>query len=72
MADNAVLFKLLAKSVGMKYGIMPTFMAKPYGDVSGIAAEVNSVMADISASCFSDFDHELAPWNFRSYPRIDS
>lgn len=34
MADNAVLFKLVAKSVGMKYGITPTFMAKPYSDVS--------------------------------------
>lgn len=33
MADNGVLFKLMAKSVGMKYGIMPTFMAKPYGNV---------------------------------------
>jgi hypothetical protein len=34
MADNAILFKLVAKSVGMKYGIIPTFMAKPWGDVS--------------------------------------
>lgn len=34
MADNAVLFKLVAKSVGVRYGIMPTFMAKPYSDVS--------------------------------------
>lgn len=33
MADNASLFKLVARSVGMKYGIMPTFMAKPWGDV---------------------------------------
>lgn len=34
MADNAVLYKLLAKSVGIKYGIMPTFMAKPWATVS--------------------------------------
>ena len=34
MADNACLFKLVAKSVGIKYGIMPTFMAKPWSDVS--------------------------------------
>ncbi len=34
MADNAILFKLVAKSVGMKYGILPTFMAKPWADVS--------------------------------------
>jgi len=33
MADNGVLFKLVAKSVGIKYGIMPSFMAKPWGDV---------------------------------------
>lgn len=29
-----MLYKLLAKSIGMKYGIMPTFMAKPWGNVS--------------------------------------
>lgn len=33
MADNAILFKLLAKSVGIKHGIMPSFMAKPWGNV---------------------------------------
>jgi glutamine synthetase len=33
LADNAVLFKYLAKSVGMKHGVMPTFMAKPWGNV---------------------------------------
>lgn len=33
MADNAILFKFVAKTIGMKYGIMPTFMAKPYSDV---------------------------------------
>ena len=33
-ADNAILFKLLAKTAGMGHGIMPSFMAKPYADVS--------------------------------------
>lgn len=33
VADNAVLFKLLAKTIGMQYGIIPSFMAKPYADV---------------------------------------
>lgn len=37
MADNAVLFKFLAKSVGMKHGITPSFMAKPWGNVSSRA-----------------------------------
>ncbi len=34
MADNALLFKYLVKSLGMKYGITPSFMAKPWGNVS--------------------------------------
>jgi glutamine synthetase len=38
VADNAILFKLLAKTAGMQYGIMPSFMAKPYGDVSSAAS----------------------------------
>jgi glutamine synthetase len=33
MADNAILFKYTAKSIGMKHGVMPSFMAKPWGDV---------------------------------------
>ena len=34
MADNAILFKFAAKSIGIKYGIIPSFMAKPWGNVS--------------------------------------
>lgn len=34
MADNAILFKYLAKSIGMKHGVLPSFMAKPWGNVS--------------------------------------
>jgi len=34
MADNAILFKLTAKSVGMKHNIIPSFMAKPWNGVS--------------------------------------
>ena len=34
MADNGLLFKLVAKSMGMKHGVMPTFMAKPWENVS--------------------------------------
>ena len=34
MADNAILFKYTAKSIGMKHGIIPSFMAKPWGNVS--------------------------------------
>jgi glutamine synthetase len=34
MADNAILYKYVAKSIGMKHGVMPSFMAKPWGNVS--------------------------------------
>ena len=34
MADNAALFKYVAKSVGMRRGVVPSFMAKPWGGVS--------------------------------------
>jgi Glutamine synthetase, catalytic domain len=33
VADNALLFKYLVKSLGMKHGITPSFMAKPWGNV---------------------------------------
>lgn len=36
MADNAILFKFLVKSIGMKYGVLPSFMAKPWGNVGFI------------------------------------
>ncbi|KAG6862680.1 hypothetical protein C0991_010844, partial [Blastosporella zonata] len=32
MADNAILFKYLAKSIGMRHGVIPSFMAKPWGN----------------------------------------
>ncbi|KAH6894970.1 glutamine synthetase [Coprinopsis sp. MPI-PUGE-AT-0042] len=32
MADNAILFKFLAKSVGMANGVTPSFMAKPWNN----------------------------------------
>jgi len=41
MADNAILFKYVAKSVGMKYGIIPSFMAKPWGDLPGCSGHIH-------------------------------
>jgi glutamine synthetase len=51
MADNAILFKYLAKSIGMKHGVVPSFMAKPWGNV-GIIDE------HITTFCYADH------WNF--------
>ncbi|KAH7926624.1 glutamine synthetase/guanido kinase [Leucogyrophana mollusca] len=41
MADNAILFKFLAKSVGMKHGVLPSFMAKPWGKLPGCSGHVH-------------------------------
>ncbi|KAL7423902.1 hypothetical protein Q5752_001487 [Cryptotrichosporon argae] len=48
MADNACLYKLVAKSVGIKYGIMPTFMAKPWGDLPGCSGHIHVSLRDQS------------------------
>lgn len=42
MADSAILFKYIAKSVGMKHGIIPSFMAKPWGKLPGCSGFVPS------------------------------
>jgi len=42
MADNATLFKYTAKSVGMTHGIIPSFMAKPWGGVSVFTIQKSS------------------------------
>lgn len=47
MADNATLFKLTAKNVGMKYGIIPSFMAKPYADLPGCSGHVHISLQSI-------------------------
>jgi len=41
MADNAILFKFLAKSVGLKHGIIPSFMAKPWGNLPGCSGHIH-------------------------------
>ncbi|KAF9160163.1 hypothetical protein DFQ26_005813 [Actinomortierella ambigua] len=47
MADMANLFKLSVKQLGMKRGIMPTFMAKPYGDQPGCSGHLHFSIRDI-------------------------
>ncbi|KAG0365920.1 glutamine synthetase [Gamsiella multidivaricata] len=47
MADMANLFKLSVKQLGLKKGIMPTFMAKPYGDLPGCSGHLHFSIRDI-------------------------
>lgn len=46
MADNAVLFKFAAKSLGMKHGVMPSFMAKPWGNLPGCSGHIHVSLRD--------------------------
>ncbi|GAA5921321.1 hypothetical protein JCM3775_002990 [Rhodotorula graminis] len=46
MADNAVLFKHVARTTGLQHGIVPTFMAKPYGDQPGCSGHVHLSLRD--------------------------
>ncbi|KAG9102763.1 hypothetical protein FRC06_001170, partial [Ceratobasidium sp. 370] len=41
MADNATLFKFVAKSVGMKRGVLPSFMAKPWANLPGCSGHIH-------------------------------
>ncbi|KAF8350472.1 hypothetical protein F5887DRAFT_939383 [Amanita rubescens] len=41
MADNATLFKFTAKSLGMKHGVLPSFMAKPWENLPGCSGHVH-------------------------------
>ncbi|KAG0150609.1 hypothetical protein CROQUDRAFT_652210 [Cronartium quercuum f. sp. fusiforme G11] len=48
MADNASLFKLTAKSIGMKCGIIPSFMAKPHANLPGCSGHVHISLRSLS------------------------
>ncbi|KAJ7063496.1 hypothetical protein C8F01DRAFT_1055846 [Mycena amicta] len=60
MADNAVLFKYLAKSIGMKRGVIPSFMAKPWGNLPGCSGHIHVSLRDKSGrNVFAVSDSEL-------------
>ncbi|KDN49012.1 hypothetical protein RSAG8_02365, partial [Rhizoctonia solani AG-8 WAC10335] len=46
MADNATLFKFVAKSVGIKRGVIPSFMAKPWANLPGCSGHVHVSLRD--------------------------
>ncbi|KAF8634077.1 hypothetical protein AX15_001079 [Amanita polypyramis BW_CC] len=46
MADNAILFKFATKSLGMKHGVLPTFMAKPWENLPGCSGHVHVSLRD--------------------------
>ncbi|KAJ7174009.1 hypothetical protein C8R43DRAFT_1057990 [Mycena crocata] len=61
MADNGILFKYLAKSIGMQKGIVPSFMAKPWGNLPGCSGHIHVSLRDSSdRNAFAVSDSELA------------
>ncbi|EKM82464.1 hypothetical protein AGABI1DRAFT_111081 [Agaricus bisporus var. burnettii JB137-S8] len=59
MADNAILFKYLAKSIGMKHGVMPSFMAKPWGDLPGCSGHIHVSLRRNGVNIFAVSKEEL-------------
>jgi glutamine synthetase len=46
IADKAALFKLSAKQIGSKYGITPSFMAKPHAGLPGTSGHIHISLVD--------------------------
>lgn len=51
MADRAHLFKHTVKTVGLKNGVMSSFMAKPWGDKPGCSGHIHVSLFDIANNC---------------------
>ncbi|KAF8334260.1 glutamine synthetase/guanido kinase [Cantharellus anzutake] len=48
VADNATLFKLIAKSIGIRRNILPSFMAKPWANLPGCSGHIHVSLKDTS------------------------
>ncbi|KAI9466167.1 hypothetical protein BJY52DRAFT_1183045 [Lactarius psammicola] len=59
MADNALLFKYLVKSLGIKYGITPSFMAKPWGNLPGCSGHIHVSLRDSNGDNIFAIPEEL-------------
>ena len=53
-ADRAILFKTGAKEIGMRFGIMPSFMAKPYAHLPGCSGHIHQSLSDGKTNLFYD------------------
>lgn len=61
IADNAILYKFLAKSIGLKHGVLPSFMAKPWGNLPGCSGHIHVSLKDgegRNAFSLSDVDRD--------------
>ena len=49
MADRLTFFKLMAKEIAHRHGLIATFMPKPFGDRPGSGAHYNMSLADLAS-----------------------
>ena len=49
MADRLTFFKLMAKEIAHRHGLIATFMPKPFGDRTGSGAHYNMSLADLQS-----------------------
>jgi glutamine synthetase len=47
MADRLTFFKLMAKEIAHRHGLIASFMPKPFGDRTGSGAHYNMSLADV-------------------------
>ena len=53
-ADRAVLFKTGVKEIGARFGIMPSFMAKPHQPLPGCSGHIHQSLSDGKNNLFYD------------------
>ncbi len=49
MADRLTFFKLMAKEIAHRHGLIASFMPKPFGDRTGSGAHYNMSLADLNS-----------------------
>ena len=49
MADRLTFFKLMAKEIAHRHGLIATFMPKPFGDRTGSGAHYNMSLAELAS-----------------------
>ena len=53
-ADRSILFKTGAKEIGARFGIMPSFMAKPHQNLPGCSGHIHQSLSDGKTNLFYD------------------
>jgi glutamine synthetase len=66
-ADRAVLFKTAVKQIGYRFGILPTFMARPSTDLPGCSGHIHQSLWDLEGKTNLFYADSGMPDVFRHY-----